>query len=244
MLVKESASLAVDVTLSGGPAIIPAALRPAEADLFLHLKDACANPTPIPGLPQVLLIGDSISIGYTVPVRQQLEGKALVFRPSVNCQHTGYGLAQLKTWLGTNRWEVIHFNWGIWDTHLLDKAGELVYDERASASTGLFHIRYTPEQYHDNLSRLVDMLQATEARLIWASSTPIMSRKGTRFDDVKILNAVAAGIMQDRHIEIDDLYDFVLPHVQTWQCPDQVHFNEIGNAKLGEKVTECVRRTV
>lgn len=44
-----------------------------------HLKKALANPPENPSLPNVLLIGDSISIGYTVPVRKLLEGKANVF---------------------------------------------------------------------------------------------------------------------------------------------------------------------
>ena len=37
-----------------------------------------------PGLPRVLLIGDSISIGYTLPVRRLLAGKANVHRIAVN----------------------------------------------------------------------------------------------------------------------------------------------------------------
>ena len=36
--------------------------------------------TPNPNLPNVLLIGDSISIGYTLPVRVALMGEANVFR--------------------------------------------------------------------------------------------------------------------------------------------------------------------
>ena len=39
----------------------------------------------VKGLPRVLLIGDSISIGYTLPVRNLLYGKANVHRPPVNC---------------------------------------------------------------------------------------------------------------------------------------------------------------
>src|SRR5687767_6228627 len=64
-----------------------------------------ANPAmqPIvdnPALPRVLLIGDSISIGYTLPVRERLKGKANVHRPGTNCSATIQGLAQLDKWLG------------------------------------------------------------------------------------------------------------------------------------------------
>lgn len=212
--------------------------NPAEADLYMHLKDAFKNPREEPGLPRVLIIGDSISIGYTIPVRQRLQGRAVVFRPPVNCQHTGYGLANLKSWLGTNRWDVIHFNWGIWDTHYLDAKGALVRDE--SQGTKGLHIRCSPEQYGRNLSMLVEILETTGARLIWASTTPVMSRSGKRFEDIAVRNAVAEKIMTARNITINDLYTFTLPRVQAWQTPDQVHFNNEGNAQLGTRVSECI----
>jgi len=213
---------------------------PAEADLFLHLKNAFKNPPEEAGKPRVLIIGDSISIGYTIAVRKELQGKALVFRPPTNCQHTAYGLANLKAWLGTGKWDVIHFNWGIWDTHLLDEKGNLVRTPDESKSAVPLHIRHTPEQYGENLGKLVDILQGTGARLIWASTTPIMSRSGERFKDISKLNTVAADLMRARHIETDELYDFVLPRVKEWQGADQVHFNATGNEKLGARVSESI----
>ena len=49
---------------------------------------AMAKIEDVAGLPRVLLIGDSISIGYTVPVRELLKGKANVHRPLTNCGPT------------------------------------------------------------------------------------------------------------------------------------------------------------
>lgn len=44
-------------------------------------KDLSTAPiTDTPGLPRVLLIGDSISMGYTLPVRDLLKGRANVHR--------------------------------------------------------------------------------------------------------------------------------------------------------------------
>ena len=60
-----------------------------------------------PGLPRVLLIGDSISIGYTVPVREMLEGKANVHRALTNCGPTIKGVKELDSWLGDEPWDVI-----------------------------------------------------------------------------------------------------------------------------------------
>ena len=71
-----------------------------------------------PSLPRVLLIGDSISIGYTLPVREQLAGTANVQRIPENGGPTALGLAKLEAWLGTNRWDVFHFNRALHDLNI------------------------------------------------------------------------------------------------------------------------------
>src|SRR5262249_38839904 len=139
-------------------------------------------------IPRVLILGDSISMGYTEPVRKLLQGTATVVRPKENCQHTAYGLTRIKSWLGDEKWDVIHFNWGIWDTHMLSEKGVLISNE--AKFDGFMRIRHTPEKYRENLVRLVDAMEKTGAKLIWASTTPIMSRTGNRFDDIKTLNAM------------------------------------------------------
>lgn len=187
-------------------------------------------------LPKVLILGDSISLGYTASVRKHLTGKAEVSRPNENCQHTGYGLTRIKTWLGEEKWDVIHFNWGIWDTHMLDAQNRLVRDE----TKGELHIRHTPKQYGENLTKLVEAMEKTGAKLIWASTTPIMSRDGARFDDIKKLNTVAEEIMKERKIAINDLYANALPNVKEWQSADKVHFSAQGSDKLGKMVADRI----
>jgi hypothetical protein len=69
------------------------------------------------GLPRVLLLGDSISLGYGQAVHELLGGRATVFHPRESSQSTVLGLLKLEKWLGDKNWDVIHFNWGIWDAH-------------------------------------------------------------------------------------------------------------------------------
>ena len=69
----------------------------------------------VPNLPRVLLIGDSISIGYTIPTRELLAGKANLHRIPANGGPTINGLKSLDAWLGNAKWDVIHFNWGLHD---------------------------------------------------------------------------------------------------------------------------------
>jgi len=53
-----------------------------------------------PDLPNVLLIGDSISIGYMLATRKELSGEANVWRPITNCGPSTKGLESLDAWLG------------------------------------------------------------------------------------------------------------------------------------------------
>lgn len=66
-------------------------------------------------IPNVLILGDSISIGYTLQVHDGLKGIANVIRRKANCGDTTSGLANIDKWLGDTKWNVIHFNWGLWD---------------------------------------------------------------------------------------------------------------------------------
>lgn len=218
--------------------------RVAEAELHENVTNAFINPGKASNLPRVLIIGDSISIGYTDPVRSNLKGIADVSRPPVNCLHTGYGLAQIKTWLGTNKWDVIHFNFGIWDTYRHDPKVPIPgkTDENQPASN--IGMRHTPEQYRQNLTQLVEILKGTGAKLIWASTTPVMSRTGEWFVAIPKFNLIAAELMKSNGIAMDDLNAFVLPHLKEWQRPDQCHFNTQGNEQLGKQVTECIQRAI
>ena len=80
-------------------------------------------------LPRVLLLGDSISIGYTLGVRQQLQGEANVHRAAENCGPTTRGLKQLEKWIGQKQWDVIHFNFGLHDLKYMNQDGNLTKTE-------------------------------------------------------------------------------------------------------------------
>lgn len=188
--------------------------------------------------PRVLIIGDSISLGYTPLVREKLKNTADVFRPNENCQHTAHGLKQIDKWLGDGKWDVIHFNFGIWDTHLLDAKGNLVFPE--PAEKGLLKQRHSTDEYRRNLTQLVERMQATGATLIWASTTPITNRKGERFEAIKQLNVAAAEVARAHRIEANDLYEFVLPNAEKWLAGDHVHFYGDANKQLADRVGESI----
>ncbi len=208
------------------------------------VMDTSKRPEVNKKMPQVLIIGDSISLGYTLEVRKLLKGKADVYRPSnINCQHTGYGLAHLKEWLGDKKWDVIHFNWGIWDAHLVNKYGGIVSTKKMAKINKTykdFRVRHTPEQYRENLEKLIDMMRKSSDKLIWASTTPVYAPKMGYLERIKILNDTAAGVMEYQEIPINDLYAYSFPHTKEWLKADQVHFNELGRKMLARKVAQSI----
>ncbi len=186
--------------------------------------------TDVAGLPRVLLLGDSISIGYTLGVRAKLAGRANVHRPPENCGDTARGVASLDKWLGTGKWEVIHFNFGLHDLKFLDAAGKLVPPDQGKQVASL-------ATYEANLRTLVARLKKTGAKLVFATTTPVPAGSGGRVEDDSIrYNAVALRVMQENGVALDDLHAFVKPHQAQWQRPANVHFTDEGSAALAGTV--------
>lgn len=192
--------------------------------------------TDTPGLPRVLLIGDSISMGYTLPVRAKLAGQANVHRPPVNCGDTARGVASLDQWLGTGKWDVIHFNFGLHDLKYLDAKGQLAAPDQGKQV-------HTLAQYEANLRAFVARLKPTGAKLIYATTTPVPAgSQGRVADDAVKYNAVAVRVMREAGVAINDLHAFVVPRLAELQRPANVHFTDAGSARLADEVVAAVVR--
>jgi lysophospholipase L1-like esterase len=202
------------------------------------------NPQDDAALPRVLLIGDSISIGYTRPVIELLKDKAEVHRIRGNAGHTGMGLAGLPKWLDPKkgRWDVIHFNWGLWD--LCYRNPESKTQGRRDKVHG--KLTHTPDQYRENLQKIVAILKKTDAKLIWASTTPVPEGEaGRKVGDDVVYNRVAAEVMEEHGIPINDLHALMTPHMKTMMtAPGNVHFTEEGSQLLAEKVAAAIKQTL
>jgi hypothetical protein len=171
-----------------------------------------------PKLPRILLIGDSVSRGYTQPTRKALAGKANVHRAPANCGPTASGLKNLDAWLGAGKWDVIHFNFGI-------------------------HDRATPAaDYVKRLEEIVTRLEKTGAILIWASTTPIPDNPAQKQTAQSVVekNALAAEVMTKHGIPTDDLFGAMTPRLKEFQPPLDVHYTGAGYDFLGAKVGESI----
>jgi WD40 repeat protein len=180
-----------------------------------------------PGLPRVLIIGDSISIGYTQPVRDLLKDKANVHRIPANGGPTKNGVSNIDKWLGDGKWDVIHFNFGIHDLKFMPDGKRQV----------------EPQDYEKNLRLLVAKMKATGARLIWATTTPIPEGDlvpPRSFGKVPEYNAIAQRVMADSGVSIDDLNAVITPHLAEVQTPKDVHYKPEGYARLAKQVAASI----
>lgn len=184
-----------------------------------------------PALPRVLLIGDSISMGYTIAVRERLAGVANVHRIPTNGGPTTRGVESIDKWLGDGKWDVIHFNWGLHDLRHMDHGKRQV----------------EPADYEANLRRLVARMKETGAKLIWATTTPVPKGKlnpDRRFGDEKTYNEIAAKVMKEEGVATNDLFSWVLPKAGELQKPQDVHFHPEGSEYLANQVAKVIREAL
>ena len=201
-------------------------------------------------LPNVLLIGDSISIGYSPFVKENLKYKANVYRPvqkdgsPENCDGTTKGVQNIDRWLTSSgvensgcQWDVIHFNFGLHDIKHVDPVtGENSTNPKHPQQADL-------KQYKKNLEIIVEKLKVTEAKLIFATTTPYPNETTgpLRKPGMPVkYNQAAVKIMNKNNIVINDLYAFMLPRMLDLQLPNNVHFTEEGSFELAKKVVESI----
>ena len=194
--------------------------------LPLHKKDKIAGRSNAwdfvqddPKLPRVLLIGDSISRGYTQAVRKVMAGKANVHRAPENCGPTANGVKKIDIWLGDGKWDVIHFNFGI-------------------------HDRKTPAaDYEQRLEALIARMKQTGAKLIFATTTPVPpdTKDGPEIvAQIAEKNEIATRVMQKHGVLINDLHAFLSPQLAGIANPQDVHFNAKGYELMGQQVAKSV----
>jgi len=234
--------------LSGCIFLLIGILIPAQANESLasdgelfegsEYEKAFKNPKDNPNLPNVLLIGDSISNAYTVDVRKHLHGKADVFRIPGNGKNSAYGLRNLNKWLalGPGEWDMIHFNWGLWDLcYRNPKSKTQGHRDKVNGT-----ITATPEQYRANMEKIVSRLKKTDATLIWCTTTPVPEHEaGRKLGDDLIYNKIAEGIMAENGVLINDLHTYALAKYDEIQVKKgDVHYTKEGSTYLAVKVAK------
>ncbi|MDF1858856.1 MAG: SGNH/GDSL hydrolase family protein [Verrucomicrobiales bacterium] len=216
-------------------------ITPGKASMKVRKSNpAFARVVDDPALPRVLIIGDSISISYTAPTRDLLQGNVNLHRIPGNAGHTGMGLAGLPKWLDEKKgtWDLIYFNWGLWD---------LCYRNPKSKNQGNRDkvngtLTHTPEVYAANLEKIVKGLKKSGAVLIFATTTPVPEGElGRKVGDDLVYNEAAMEVMSRHGVKISDLHSVMAGKMNQYgKAPGDVHFTEEGAAVLARAVAESI----
>jgi len=190
---------------------------------------------------KVVLIGDSIRMGYQATVRKELDGLADVWSPEPNCQHTVNVLLNFTEWVVKNQPDILHIAAGGWDVRnvLRGVPGNIV----------------PLKHYQENVARLLALSkQVAKDKVIWALITPMNIKQN--FDhhaatghpartegDIERYNAAAIEECHKAGVEINDLYHFVeTHHPENIRDKDGVHYSEEGYALMGKHVAGIIKK--
>jgi lysophospholipase L1-like esterase len=185
---------------------------------------------------RVVLIGDSIRMGYQATVARLLGPIADVWSPDENGGNSRNVLEHLDEWAIKRKPDVIHINCGLHDLRReFDAPGNAV----------------PLEEYADNVRTILERLKKkTKATIVWATTTPVNhlrhhATKGfDRFEsDVDQYNAAATPTAAALQVGINDLYALVMSHGRDeLLLNDGVHYSEQGYELLGTAVAGALRR--
>lgn len=185
--------------------------------------------------PKVLIIGDSIAGGYSPYVQELLKDEADVIKNKGNAEYTGTGIIKIDEWLGEENWDVIQFNWGLWD----------MYGWRYEDTLR------TPEIYAKNLEILVSRLEETGAKLIWATTTPVCPQPEVHNlavisnETEKAFRKAALHVIKKHNIQVNDLYATIKPIRNKYAIGDHdVHYTSDGYKILAEQVADEILKNL
>ncbi len=182
----------------------------------------------------LLLIGDSIRMGYDKAIKKTLEGKANVYFPEENCRFAAYLLRYIhgyKKLVEEGEVDVIHWNAGLWDCLRL-------FEEEPHTPIDVY------AYYIDRLCQRIKKV-FPEAKVIFATSTSVQSEKMDKDfkrynEEIEEYNKVAVEVVKKYGFEINDLYR-VSTTLPEEAHSDQVHYyTSMGTKAFAEQVLSCV----
>ena len=186
---------------------------------------------------KIVLIGDSIRMGYDKYVKEAFEDVAEVMYPAENCRFATYIMRFVHEWKKKGEWpddvDLVHWNAGLWDLPEIMDDGTV-----------------TPiEHYAVQIARIDRRLRMLfpKAKIIFATSTAVQEEKyGKVFKrrncTIEQFNAAAIEALSGTDTVIDDLYAVTANAPEACHS-DMTHYSTPAGIELvGGKVIECISR--
>jgi lysophospholipase L1-like esterase len=186
----------------------------------------------------VILIGDSIRLGYQSHVEKALSGQVEFWFPEQNGGTSENVLAHLEEWIIARQPSILHLNCGLHDLRV----------EFGAADSAVPLARYRA-----NLDEMFRRLRESyKGKVIWALTTPVneawhhANKSFDRFESaVLAYNQAANEVCTCWDIQVSDLYQAVIDAGRDRLLrPDGVHFTDEGYAALGQIVAESIKKAL
>jgi hypothetical protein len=183
---------------------------------------AVRPPHPDASLPNILLLGDSISRNYYPEVQRQLNGVANVYlfasSIAVGDPRLPHAIAEFGRMEGVS-FRLVHMN------------------------NGMHGWTYSEMEYRRAMPAFLKAAHdlAPHAQLVWASTTPVRVDRTPGPTNARVMarNQIAQSFMEARHILLDDQCALMMKHRDLYE--DDVHFNTVGSNIQGQKAAQQMR---
>ena len=186
---------------------------------------------------KIILIGDSIRMGYDKYVKEAFSDVAELYYPTDNCRFATYILRFVHEWKKKGEWpedaDLVHWNAGLWDVP------EILGDEPV-----------TPvDQYAVQIARIDKRLRLLfpKAKIVFATSTAVQEEKfgpvfKRRNATIEAFNAAALKALEGTDTVIDDLYSVTATAPE--EChSDMTHYSTpAGIERVGGRVLSVICR--
>ena len=188
---------------------------------------------------KILLIGDSIRMGYDKYVKEHLKDSCEVYFPAENCQFAQYVLRHLGDWKASLKLDetldLVHFNVGHWDTLEF-------YDDGCLTPIDMYAF------FLDKICKRIRR-HYPNAKVVFATSTPVIEERFLtphisvrRNETVKKYNEVAKEIVVKHGFIINDLYP-LLENAPKEYYSDMTHlYTPEGTQVLADAVLKVICR--
>jgi lysophospholipase L1-like esterase len=202
----------------------------------------------------LLLIGDSIRMGYDSYVQEKLQGRVNVYFPEENCRFAQYTLRALSNWkseLALPEIHTVHLNNGLWDVLHLNSGpsggdgeaeGETFTPGNVSQELHFDKDPLTPpDMYRYMLGRVLTRIRQLfpGAEVVFATSTPVIEEQANwayrSNAEIAQYNDIAREVLIPRGVRINDLGAFAAEKCHELHR-DWVHYNEQGSSLLADEI--------
>ena len=191
---------------------------------------------------KVLLLGDSIRMGYEAFVKELLQDECEVYFSEDNGRFAAYTLWQANQMFKQyGHFDVVHWNNGYWDMNVEEPMEEAMHPL---------------DEYRHFLERIIVQCRKNGAKIIFATTTPV-PEKGSAFDVshtgcyisydnewVRAYNRVAKDLMEKEHIPVNDLYALMQNGENYYKCPDKLHLTMEGNRLCAQQAAAMIRHVL